>query len=154
MVASRESQYKVFHFHHGGLDKLSDVFQRWKYCAETQLKDQVAGVREAEGRCLGGGVWRGPSPGSTHPPLPDPPPALQAYPGGPGLPPPTEASPGAGRDRDPAPPTPGGGWSLGVLAGQDAGSLGSQCSALEKPCFDKISCRILLNLHTNVIRTL
>nr|XP_012611749.1 TBC1 domain family member 16 isoform X1 [Microcebus murinus] len=42
VVASRESQYKVFHFHHGGLDKLSEVFQQWKYCAETHLKDQVA----------------------------------------------------------------------------------------------------------------
>lgn len=42
VVASRESQYKVFHFHHGGLDKLADVFQQWKYCAETHLKDQVA----------------------------------------------------------------------------------------------------------------
>ncbi|XP_047291302.1 TBC1 domain family member 16 isoform X7 [Homo sapiens] len=42
VVASRESQYKVFHFHHGGLDKLSDVFQQWKYCTEMQLKDQVA----------------------------------------------------------------------------------------------------------------
>ncbi|XP_066093852.1 TBC1 domain family member 16 isoform X4 [Saccopteryx bilineata] len=40
VVASRESQYKVFHFHHGGLDKLADVFQQWKYCAETHLKDQ------------------------------------------------------------------------------------------------------------------
>ncbi|XP_062936740.1 TBC1 domain family member 16 isoform X2 [Cynocephalus volans] len=41
VVASRESQYKVFHFHHGGLDKLSDVFQQWKYCTETHLKDQT-----------------------------------------------------------------------------------------------------------------
>ncbi|NXE70997.1 TBC16 protein, partial [Calcarius ornatus] len=40
VVASRESQYKIFHFHHGGLDKLSEVFQQWKYCTETQLKDQ------------------------------------------------------------------------------------------------------------------
>ncbi|XP_036766390.2 TBC1 domain family member 16 isoform X1 [Manis pentadactyla] len=40
VVASRESQYKVFHFHRGGLDKLSDVFQKWQYCAETHLKDQ------------------------------------------------------------------------------------------------------------------
>ncbi|NXG80079.1 TBC16 protein, partial [Baryphthengus martii] len=40
VVASRESQYKIFHFHHGGLDKLSEVFQRWKYCTETHLKDQ------------------------------------------------------------------------------------------------------------------
>lgn len=43
VVASRESQYKVFHFHHGGLDKLADAFQQWKYCAETHLRDQVAG---------------------------------------------------------------------------------------------------------------
>ncbi|XP_069511300.1 TBC1 domain family member 16 [Ambystoma mexicanum] len=42
VVASRESQYKVFHFHHGGLDKLSEVFQQWKYCRETHQKDQVA----------------------------------------------------------------------------------------------------------------
>ncbi|XP_044794580.1 TBC1 domain family member 16 isoform X5 [Bubalus bubalis] len=41
VVASRESQYKVFHFHHGGLDKLPDVLQQWKYCAETHLKDQA-----------------------------------------------------------------------------------------------------------------
>ncbi|NXL20422.1 TBC16 protein, partial [Setophaga kirtlandii] len=40
VVASRESQYKIFHFHHGGLDKLAEVFQQWKYCTETQLKDQ------------------------------------------------------------------------------------------------------------------
>ncbi|NXA43476.1 TBC16 protein, partial [Eudromia elegans] len=40
VVASRESQYKVFHFHHGGLDKLAEVFQQWKYCAETHLKEQ------------------------------------------------------------------------------------------------------------------
>ncbi|XP_075436144.1 TBC1 domain family member 16 isoform X2 [Ascaphus truei] len=42
VVASRESQYKVFHFHHGGLGKLSEVFQQWKYCRETQLKEQVS----------------------------------------------------------------------------------------------------------------
>ncbi|XP_011378015.1 TBC1 domain family member 16 isoform X1 [Pteropus vampyrus] len=40
VVASRESQYKVFHYHHGGLDKLADVLQQWKYCAETHLRDQ------------------------------------------------------------------------------------------------------------------
>ncbi|XP_075418431.1 TBC1 domain family member 16 isoform X2 [Tenrec ecaudatus] len=42
VVASRESQYKVLHFHHGGLDKLTDVFQQWKHCTETHLKDQVS----------------------------------------------------------------------------------------------------------------
>ncbi|XP_054988272.1 TBC1 domain family member 16 [Sorex araneus] len=41
VVASRESQYKVLHFHHGGLGKLSDVFQQWKYCTETHLQDQA-----------------------------------------------------------------------------------------------------------------
>ncbi|XP_065503639.1 TBC1 domain family member 16 isoform X2 [Caloenas nicobarica] len=42
VVASRESQYKIFHFHHGGLDKLSEVFQQWQYCTETHLKDQFS----------------------------------------------------------------------------------------------------------------
>ncbi|XP_048222316.1 TBC1 domain family member 16 isoform X2 [Perognathus longimembris pacificus] len=42
VVASRESQYKIFHFHHGGLDKLCEVLQRWKCCAETRLRDQVS----------------------------------------------------------------------------------------------------------------
>uniref|UniRef100_A0A4W5RJA2 TBC1 domain family, member 16 n=1 Tax=Hucho hucho TaxID=62062 RepID=A0A4W5RJA2_9TELE len=41
VIASRESQYKVLHFHHAGLDKLAEIFQQWKCCRETQLKDQV-----------------------------------------------------------------------------------------------------------------
>ncbi|CAB1342337.1 unnamed protein product [Coregonus sp. 'balchen'] len=41
VIASRESQYKVLHFHHTGLDKLAEVFQQWKCCRETQLKDQA-----------------------------------------------------------------------------------------------------------------
>lgn len=41
VIASRESQYKILHFHHAGLDKLAEVFQQWKCCRETQLKDQV-----------------------------------------------------------------------------------------------------------------
>nr|XP_045013896.1 TBC1 domain family member 16 isoform X2 [Jaculus jaculus] len=45
VVASRESQYKVFHFHHGGLDKLSEIFQQWKFCTETHLRDQVTDER-------------------------------------------------------------------------------------------------------------
>lgn len=43
VIASRESQYKILHFHHAGLDKLAEVFQQWKCCRETQLKDQVSG---------------------------------------------------------------------------------------------------------------
>ncbi|XP_069050773.1 TBC1 domain family member 16 isoform X2 [Lepisosteus oculatus] len=42
VIASRESQYKILHFHHGGLDKLAEVFQQWKCCRETQMKDQGA----------------------------------------------------------------------------------------------------------------
>lgn len=42
VIASRESQYKILHFHHAGLDKLAEVFQQWRCCRETQLKDQVA----------------------------------------------------------------------------------------------------------------
>lgn len=41
VIASRESQYKILHFHHAGLDKLAEVFQQWRCCRETQLKDQV-----------------------------------------------------------------------------------------------------------------
>ncbi|KAI5764514.1 TBC1D16 [Gulo gulo luscus] len=65
VVASRESQYKVFHFHHGGLDKLSDVFQRWKYCTETHLKDQQV---TDEKTCMQFSIRRPKLPSSeTHP---------------------------------------------------------------------------------------
>ncbi|KAG8446520.1 hypothetical protein GDO86_014105 [Hymenochirus boettgeri] len=64
VVASRESQYKVFHFHHGGLGKLSEVFQQWKYCRETQLKDQVT----EEKTCLHFSIQRPNLPSSeSHP---------------------------------------------------------------------------------------
>lgn len=49
VIASRESQYKILHFHHAGLDKLGEVFQQWKCCRETQLKDQV-GVTAKKGQ--------------------------------------------------------------------------------------------------------
>ncbi|CAG11434.1 unnamed protein product, partial [Tetraodon nigroviridis] len=48
VIASRESQYKILHFHHAGLDKLVDVFQQWRCCRETQPKDQVS----AEKSCM------------------------------------------------------------------------------------------------------
>ncbi|XP_069339042.1 TBC1 domain family member 16 isoform X1 [Eulemur rufifrons] len=65
VVASRESQYKVFHFHHGGLDKLSDVFQRWQYCAETHLKDQQVAPEKT---CMQFSIRRPKLPSSeTHP---------------------------------------------------------------------------------------
>ncbi|KAM5216777.1 TBC1 domain family member 16 isoform 3-T4 [Hipposideros larvatus] len=65
VVASRESQYKVFHFHHGGLDKLADVFQQWKYCAETHLKDQQVADEKT---CMQFSIRRPKLPSSeTHP---------------------------------------------------------------------------------------
>ena len=33
VIASRESQYKILHFHHGGLDKLAEIFQDWSLFA-------------------------------------------------------------------------------------------------------------------------
>ncbi|XP_064584993.1 TBC1 domain family member 16 isoform X2 [Zonotrichia leucophrys gambelii] len=64
VVASRESQYKIFHFHHGGLDKLCEVFQQWKYCTETQLKEQLAD----EKTCMQFSIRRPKLPSSeTHP---------------------------------------------------------------------------------------
>ncbi|XP_077184302.1 TBC1 domain family member 16 isoform X2 [Paroedura picta] len=64
VVASRESQYKIFHFHHGGLDKLSDVFQQWKYCTETHLKHQFTDVKT----CMQFSIRRPKLPSSeTHP---------------------------------------------------------------------------------------
>ncbi|XP_053424314.1 TBC1 domain family member 16 isoform X2 [Nycticebus coucang] len=64
VVASRESQYKVLYFHHGGLDKLADVFQQWKCCAETHLGDQVA----PEKTCMHFSIRRPKLPSSeTHP---------------------------------------------------------------------------------------
>ncbi|XP_014644821.1 PREDICTED: TBC1 domain family member 16 isoform X1 [Ceratotherium simum simum] len=65
VVASRESQYKVFHFHRGGLDKLSDVFQQWKYCAGTHLQDQQATNKKT---CMQFSIRRPKLPSSeTHP---------------------------------------------------------------------------------------
>lgn len=29
VIASLESQYKILHFHHGGLDKLAQIFEQW-----------------------------------------------------------------------------------------------------------------------------
>ena len=35
IIASLESQYKIFHFHHGGLDKLVETFQEWNLFAAS-----------------------------------------------------------------------------------------------------------------------
>ncbi|XP_052760917.1 TBC1 domain family member 16-like [Mya arenaria] len=39
VIASRESQYKILHFHHGGLDKLAEIFQDWSLFATNQEKN-------------------------------------------------------------------------------------------------------------------
>lgn len=38
VIASRESQYKILHFHHGGLDKLAEIFQDWSLFATSHDK--------------------------------------------------------------------------------------------------------------------
>ena len=38
VIASRESQYKILHFHHGGLDKLAEIFQDWSLFAHAHEK--------------------------------------------------------------------------------------------------------------------
>ncbi|XP_036386076.1 TBC1 domain family member 16-like isoform X1 [Megalops cyprinoides] len=64
VIASRDNQFKILHFHHAGLDKLAEVFQQWKCCQETRLKDQVSDGRS----CVEFSVLR-PTPPSveTHP---------------------------------------------------------------------------------------
>ncbi|KAH3860765.1 hypothetical protein DPMN_023685 [Dreissena polymorpha] len=41
VIASRESQYKILHFHHGGLDKLAEIFQDWSLFATKQEKVSI-----------------------------------------------------------------------------------------------------------------
>lgn len=43
VIASRESQYKILHFHHGGLDKLAEVFEHWQHCIKSLNRDQPGG---------------------------------------------------------------------------------------------------------------
>lgn len=38
VIASRESQYKILHFHTGGLDKLAEIFKDWNLFAQDQSK--------------------------------------------------------------------------------------------------------------------
>ncbi|XP_052071008.1 TBC1 domain family member 16-like [Mytilus californianus] len=39
VIASRESQYKILHFHTGGLDKLAEIFKDWNLFAQDQSKE-------------------------------------------------------------------------------------------------------------------
>lgn len=36
VIASRESQYKVLHFHSGGLDRLVDILSDWKFLTQPK----------------------------------------------------------------------------------------------------------------------
>lgn len=43
VIASRESQYKIFHFHHGGLDKLAAVFEDWNFLVKPRDEESPTG---------------------------------------------------------------------------------------------------------------
>nr|XP_053629773.1 TBC1 domain family member 16-like [Cherax quadricarinatus] len=45
VIASRESQYKIFHFHYGGLDKLAAVFEDWNFLIKP--RDEECSTPEA-----------------------------------------------------------------------------------------------------------
>ncbi|KAI0241977.1 TBC1 domain family member 16 [Lamellibrachia satsuma] len=36
VIASRESQYKILHFHHGGLERLAGIFEDWTFLAQPK----------------------------------------------------------------------------------------------------------------------
>ena len=40
VIASPESQYKIFHFYNGGLDKLATILEEWNLChsGKTQVR--------------------------------------------------------------------------------------------------------------------
>ena len=41
VIASRESQYKVLHFHHGGLDRLAEIFSEWTFLAQPKQRVSI-----------------------------------------------------------------------------------------------------------------
>lgn len=67
-MGSHESQYKVFHFYHGGLDKLCDTLQQWKYCRDAPQRPGSRGpwaqhfpgccARGLMGHDCGAGCWQ------------------------------------------------------------------------------------------------
>lgn len=38
VIASQRSQYKILHFHHGGLDKLAQIFEQWNVLRTKSIK--------------------------------------------------------------------------------------------------------------------
>lgn len=42
VIGNHEDHYKVFHFHHGGLNRITQVLQDWHWCSkEYSLQDEV-----------------------------------------------------------------------------------------------------------------
>lgn len=39
VIASRDSQYKILHFHHGGLDKLAQLLEHWNAVKAKSVHD-------------------------------------------------------------------------------------------------------------------
>uniref|UniRef100_A0AC34GWK5 Rab-GAP TBC domain-containing protein n=1 Tax=Panagrolaimus sp. ES5 TaxID=591445 RepID=A0AC34GWK5_9BILA len=39
VIASPDSRYKILHFHHGGLDKLAQIFEQWNAIKSKSVKD-------------------------------------------------------------------------------------------------------------------
>jgi hypothetical protein len=50
VIASHESQYKILHFHHGGLDKLALVFEQWQ--AVTGKTNRVCRVHVSKSNSM------------------------------------------------------------------------------------------------------
>ncbi|KAK6169034.1 hypothetical protein SNE40_020163 [Patella caerulea] len=46
VIASPESQYKILHFHSGGLDKLAEIFEQWNLFRKSQTKDSDTPYRQ------------------------------------------------------------------------------------------------------------
>uniref|UniRef100_A0A7E4VK41 Rab-GAP TBC domain-containing protein n=1 Tax=Panagrellus redivivus TaxID=6233 RepID=A0A7E4VK41_PANRE len=39
VIASPDARYKILHFHHGGLDKLAQIFEQWNFIKAKSVKD-------------------------------------------------------------------------------------------------------------------
>ncbi|XP_014678868.1 PREDICTED: TBC1 domain family member 16-like [Priapulus caudatus] len=66
VIASRESQYKIFHFHRGGLDRVVEVFEEWNFIdkAKEKIHDYSMASESWPARRGSGGVTMTCHPGS------------------------------------------------------------------------------------------
>ncbi|XP_076461317.1 uncharacterized protein LOC143293874 [Babylonia areolata] len=55
VIASRESQYKILHFHNGGLDRLAEIFQEWSLFAQETDKSTMKVFKSKDALSGGGG---------------------------------------------------------------------------------------------------